>query len=176
MRAQADAARRRDRRTAALYALSRELLEVQSLDVLVELGAKHVRPSCSELILMLAEFENRAILRKEPVLARLSTAAFDERELGVAQWVFEHGQAGRGTDTLPAAKTLFLPLKTVRSVIGVAGVQPPPGPRGLLLPEQVQLLETIAGQIAMAAERIMLAEEPPGRSRSRDGAFAAFSV
>jgi two-component system sensor histidine kinase KdpD len=161
VRAQADAARRRERRTAALYALSRELLEVQSLDVLVELGAKHVRDLFgSELILMLAEFENRAILRKEPVLARLSTAAFDEREWGVAQWVFEHGQrAGRGTDTLPAAKTLFLPLKTVRSVIGVAGVQPPQGPRSLLLPEQVQLLETIAGQIAMAAERIMLAEE-----------------
>jgi two-component system sensor histidine kinase KdpD len=161
VRAQAVAARQRERRTAALYALGRELLEVRALDALVELGAKHIRDLFgSELLLLFAAAGNREQLNKEPVLARRSTAVFDERELGAAQWVFVHGErAGLGTNTLPSAKTLFLPLRTARSTIGVAGVQPPQAPRSFLLPEQIQLLETLIGQIGMAAERILLAQE-----------------
>jgi two-component system sensor histidine kinase KdpD len=83
----------------------------------------------------------------------------DAKELGVAQWVYEHQQmAGLGTATLPSAEALYLPLLASRGVIGVLGIRPAQ-PRRLLAPEQVYLLETFASQTALAIERAALAEE-----------------
>ena len=83
----------------------------------------------------------------------------DAKELGVAQWVYEHQQmAGLGTATLPSAEALYVPLIASRGVVGVLGVRPV-WPRPLLAPEQVHLLETFASQTALAIERTTLAEE-----------------
>ncbi len=49
----------------------------------------------------------------------------DEQELSVAQWVYEHRQpAGLGTDTLPGAKALYLPLISSGGAVGVVGILP----------------------------------------------------
>jgi two-component system, OmpR family, sensor histidine kinase KdpD len=80
-------------------------------------------------------------------------------DLSIAQWVHDHGRpAGLGTDTLPAASAQYLPLKGTRSTLGVLAVTPAQR-RRVLLPEQQHLLETFAGQIALAIERAHLAEE-----------------
>jgi len=80
-------------------------------------------------------------------------------DLGVAQWVHDHGRpAGLGTDTLPGTETLYLPLQGSQRVLGVLGVLPA-NPRRVLLPEQFHLLETFAGQLALALERSQLAEQ-----------------
>ena len=73
--------------------------------------------------------------------------------------MFDHDQpAGLGTDTLPAAPAQYLPLTGTRRTLGVLAVRPNQR-RRLLLPEQRHLLETFAGQIALAVERAQLAEE-----------------
>ena len=74
---------------------------------------------------------------------------------GREQWVFDHGApAGLGTDTLPAAPAQYLPLVGSQRTLGVLAVQPVYSQRRrLLLPEQRHLLETFAGQIALALER-----------------------
>jgi two-component system sensor histidine kinase KdpD len=83
----------------------------------------------------------------------------DESERAVAIWAFEHGQpAGRDTDTLPAAKVRYLPLKTSRGVVGVLGVQPHETTKHLT-PEQRRLMEAFANQAALAIERARLADE-----------------
>ena len=66
--------------------------------------------------------------------------------------------AGAGTQTLPGADALYLPLVGSRGAVGVIGVQCEAGdqPRW---PEQVSLLETLAGLIALALERAELAEQ-----------------
>ena len=70
----------------------------------------------------------------------------------------DHGEpAGLGTDTLPGAEALYLPLKGAQAVLGVLAVLPA-NPRRVLLPEQFHLLETFAAQIALALERAQLAE------------------
>jgi two-component system sensor histidine kinase KdpD len=80
-------------------------------------------------------------------------------DVAVAQWVQDHGRpAGLGTDTLPASEAVYLPLKGTKSVLGVLGVLPA-NPRRVLLPEQFHLLETFAGQIALALERATLAAQ-----------------
>jgi two-component system sensor histidine kinase KdpD len=84
--------------------------------------------------------------------------SFHGADLGIAQWVLDHGSAaGLGTDTLPGTEALYLPLKGSQGVLGVLGVLPA-NPRRVLLPEQYHLLETFAGQIALALERAQFAE------------------
>jgi two-component system, OmpR family, sensor histidine kinase KdpD len=79
--------------------------------------------------------------------------------LSKARKVFEHEElAGRGTQTLPAADSLYLPLVGSRGAVGVMGVQPSEVQR-LHGREHVSLLETFARLIALALERAELAEQ-----------------
>jgi two-component system sensor histidine kinase KdpD len=79
-------------------------------------------------------------------------------ESAVAEWVVKHGErAGLGTETLPSVPSLFVPLATSRGVAGVLGVRPAAGIKRLM-PEHERLIETVAGQLALAVERIRTAE------------------
>jgi two-component system sensor histidine kinase KdpD len=83
----------------------------------------------------------------------------ESSEVAVSQWVYEHGQvAGQGTDTLPGAAGLYVPLLGSRGTVGVMGLRPS-DPRSLQAPEQLHQLETFASQTALAIERARLAEE-----------------
>jgi two-component system sensor histidine kinase KdpD len=83
----------------------------------------------------------------------------DATELAVSQWVWEHGRvAGQGTDTLPGAGALYVPLLGSRGTVGVLGLRPE-DPRPLQAPERLHQLETFASQTALALERARLAEE-----------------
>jgi two-component system sensor histidine kinase KdpD len=80
----------------------------------------------------------------------------DDADLAAAKWTWQHAQAtGRGADTLPGAKRLFLPMKTGRGTVGVIGLdRDSPGP--LLSPDQRRLLDALSDQAALAIERINL--------------------
>jgi two-component system, OmpR family, sensor histidine kinase KdpD len=87
----------------------------------------------------------------------------------VAQWVADHGRrAGLGSDTLPAARGLFVPLGDEQRTVGVLAVLPS-NPRRVLLPEQRHLLETFAGQIGLALERGQLAERAEAARVAAEG-------
>jgi two-component system sensor histidine kinase KdpD len=80
-------------------------------------------------------------------------------EEGVAEWAFDHKQrAGKGTDTLPGATALYLPLRGSRRLLGVMAVIPQSDSQ-LTSPEQLHLLEIFATQIALAMERAHAATE-----------------
>jgi len=84
--------------------------------------------------------------------------SFAHADLSIAQWVVDHGRrAGLGSDTLPAASALYVPLSDDRQRLGVLAVLPV-NRRRILLPEQRHLLETFAGQLGLAMERAQLAE------------------
>ena len=88
--------------------------------------------------------------------------AFSDRSTApissIAQWVHDHAQpAGLGTDTLAGADALFVPLVTPNKTIGVIALLPA-NPRRVFVPEQRRLLDTFAGQIAVAIERAQVAE------------------
>jgi two-component system sensor histidine kinase KdpD len=151
----------RERRTALLYAMSRELTGTRGSDNMARVAVRHV----AEV------FDASAVVLTPDSHGRLQYPAgspvensFRSADLSVAQWVFDHGQrAGLGTDTLPAAPAVYLPLRGARGALGVLGVLPT-NRRRVLLPEQRHLLETFAGQIALAWERAALGEEA-ARSR-----------
>jgi two-component system sensor histidine kinase KdpD len=73
--------------------------------------------------------------------------------------VYDHNTpAGLGTDTLPATAAQYLPLNGSHGTLGVLAVLPRQQ-RRLLLPEQRHLVETFAGQIALALERARAQED-----------------
>jgi two-component system sensor histidine kinase KdpD len=97
---------------------------------------------------------------KRPALkpVEITAGTLDEHERAVADWVFQHLEpAGAGTDTLPSVPVLFVPLATTGSPCGVLGVRPR-RPSMHVSPDQLRMIETVAGQIALAVQRILSAE------------------
>jgi two-component system sensor histidine kinase KdpD len=156
IRQQAQAARARERRTAALLSLSRDLTAVRELDAVLAAAARHV----SEL------FESQVVLLLPRGGKQLSVAyrrateyEVGEKEISAAQWVYEHDQpAGLGTATLPSVQGLYLPLIGSQGTVGVLGVRPADA-ETFRPPEQLRLLEAFANQSALAVERARLAED-----------------
>jgi two-component system sensor histidine kinase KdpD len=156
VRAQTRVAGARERRTSLLYAMSRELAATRSFDNLARVAIKHVAETFASHAVVLMPDANGRLHHPQ---GAAPAAALQGADLSVAQWVFDHGRpAGLGTDTLPAAPAQYLPLTGTRRTLGVLAVWPTQR-RRLLLPEQRHLLETFAGQIALAVERSQLAEE-----------------
>ena len=153
---QADLARHQERRTAVLYALSRDLATHRGTGALAQLAAKHLRDVFnSQVAIFLADADKRVQLQRGEHLY----FEFDPKESGVAQWVFEHNErAGLGTDTLPGASALYLPLVGSAGSIGVVAVRPTESSR-LSDTDQLHLLESLVNQVALAIERTRLSEE-----------------
>ncbi len=155
VRAQAETARERERRTAALYAMSRELAGTRGLGELVAAVARHVRETFGTPAQVLLP---DATGRLEAPIGAPPAYPMDEKEQGVAAWVFGRGQAaGAGTDTLPAAQGLYLPLATASGIIGVLGARPD-DPKRFQDPAVRHLLDAFAGQAAVAIERTLFAD------------------
>ncbi|MBV8743272.1 MAG: DUF4118 domain-containing protein [Sinobacteraceae bacterium] len=155
VRQQTRVAGARERRTALLYAMSRELAATRGTPNMARVAVRHVAEvfRC-EAVVLLPDATGKLGYPQEAPLE----SSFRHCDLAVAQWVADHGQpAGLGTGTLPASPGLYLPLGEESGTIGVLGIRPVK-PRLVLLPEQSHLLSTFAGQIALALERARLAE------------------
>jgi two-component system sensor histidine kinase KdpD len=149
VRQQTRVAGARERRTALLYAMSRELAAARDTGSMTRIAIQHVAEvfQCEPALLL-----PDAAGRIEPAGTPLP-GAYGGADHAVAQWVLDHGQrAGFGSDTLPASPALYLPLGDARRRLGVLAVLPR-NARRVLLPEQLHLLETFAGQIGIALER-----------------------
>ena len=145
----------RERRTALLYAMSRELAGTRGADNMVSVSVRHVGETFASRAAVL--LPGPAGLLAAPV-ERDDETAFVDPDLSIAQWVFDHGRpAGLGADALPGAPAIYLPLIGSERTLGVLAVLPS-NRRRVLLPEQRHLLETFAGQIALAIERAGLAD------------------
>jgi two-component system sensor histidine kinase KdpD len=155
-RLQAEAARHLERRTSVLYAMSRDLATHRGVDKLTDVACQHLQEVFdSQVALFLPDETGRVSLQRSQRLF----FEVDPKEAGVAQWVFDHKErAGLGTNTLPGASALYLPLLASRGPTGVVALRPA-RPSGLINPEQLHLLETFANQVALALERARLAEE-----------------
>jgi len=153
-RAQAEAARHREQRTAALYAMSRELASTRGVDELLRIAVRHVAEVFRGQVVVL-------VPSAQGSLTPWSGGHFelDANDLGVGRWVFEHRQpAGLGTATLPGASALYVTLLASTGPVGVLGLRPADR-HAMDEPERLHQLETFAAQTALALERARLAEE-----------------
>ncbi len=155
IRAQAETARERERHTAALFAMSRELAVTRGRVGIARAAARQLEVTTGAPVQVLLPDDAG---RLEIPVGVPPAFPLDEKERSVAQWAFEHGRAaGAGTDTLPAAQALYLPLPGSSGPVGVAGVRSSDAKR-LQEPATLRLLEALAGQAALALERVTLAE------------------
>ncbi len=155
IRLQAEAARRREHSTAALYAMSRELAQTGAVEELVKIAARHIEDV----------FEAEAVVFLPGADGRLQAVGHERRcpvepdDATLGRWVFEHGQpAGLGTTTSPAAGAAYVPLLGHRGALGVVRVGPR-RPDMFTLPEPRRQLETFLNQTGLALERARLADE-----------------
>jgi two-component system, OmpR family, sensor histidine kinase KdpD len=164
VRMQAMTAIERARTTEALYAFSRKLAGVGTLDdVLWATAYQTALVLKVRVVLLLPENGTIAVRAGYPPEDTL-----DDADLAAARWAWEHNRpAGRGSDTLPGAKRLFLPMRTGRGAIGIVGIDSDkPGP--LLTPDQRRQLDALIDQGALAIERVFLVEDVDRAKRSME--------
>lgn len=149
---QAAAARERARLTEDLYLFAKKLAGTGTLDDVLWATAFQIASMLKvRVVLLLPEDGTIVVKAGYPPDDTLVDA-----DIAAAKWAWEHNRAaGRGADTLPGAKRLYLPLRTGRMAVGVVGLDNDrQGP--LLTPEQQRLFDALADQAAVAIERIQL--------------------
>jgi two-component system sensor histidine kinase KdpD len=154
LREQAEAAEQRERRTASLFAMSRQFVIETGVGEIAATAVKYVGELLeTEALVLLADRAGNLL----PCGGNAPLAA-SEREMAAARWVHENGRlAGHGTQTLPSAEGLYIPLIGTAGHLGVFAIamakraDPP-------TPSQWQVLETFVAQTALALERALLVQ------------------
>ncbi|MEX2167831.1 MAG: sensor histidine kinase KdpD [Pirellulales bacterium] len=155
-RRQADVAQNNERRTEALYQLTRRLAGIIDRRQVVEDAERAIAEVFNAHAIIFLPNERGKIL---PLVGDLTRFAASASEFAAAQWVFDHAQAaGLGTDTLPGAGALYLPLTAPSGVLGVLAVQPAAA-NGVRSFSDRHLLETFASHVGLALERSQLSEQ-----------------
>ncbi len=140
----------RERRAQSLFELTRELSAALESRQVAELGAAAVqRHFGGQALVLVADAADRLPAPEQ------TAPGFD---LSVADWALRQAQpAGLATDTLAAQSWHYVPLKAPMRVRGVLALCPAQA-RWLFIPEQLQQLDTLARQIAIAIERVHYVE------------------
>jgi len=150
LRFQARISASRERRAQSLFALTRDLSAALVTTQVIEIAQAALQRDFGGQAVVLAMNE------KDQLARTANTPA--EFDASVADWAFRNAQpAGLQTSTLSAQVWHYLPLKATMRVRGVLAIKPAQ-PRWLLIPEQVQQLDTLARQIAIALERVHYVE------------------
>jgi two-component system sensor histidine kinase KdpD len=155
VRTQAVAAMARARTTEALYSFSRKLAGVATLDDVLWATTYQIALMLKmRVVILLPEHGTIAVKAGYPPEDRI-----DDADVAAATWAWENDRAaGRGADTLPGAKRLFLPMRTGRGKTGIIGIDNDK-PGALLTPDQRRLLDALSDQTAIAIERVHLVED-----------------
>ncbi len=150
LRFQARISSSRERRAQSLFELTRDLSAALVTQQVIDLGQAALQRDFGGLSVVLAMDEKDQLSGSSQPPADFDTS--------VADWAFRNAQpAGLHTPTLSAQPWHYLPLKATMRVRGVLAIKPAQ-PRWLLIPEQVQQLDTLARQIAIALERVHYVE------------------
>ncbi|CAN5610365.1 DUF4118 domain-containing protein [soil metagenome] len=155
LRSQAEASAERERRTASLYALTRAMARSRGKAEIAEAAVREIGSVFEAEVAILLPTERGL----EPAASSSSGFEAQPAEAAVARWAFDHDEAaGKGSDTLPGASGLYLPLRGGSGAVGVLGILP--SARLWPLPAaQRNLLETFASSLGLAVERAQLAKE-----------------
>jgi two-component system sensor histidine kinase KdpD len=147
---------RREHRTASLHALSRKLAVTRGQEAILQATAQHIAELFSSEVVALLPNDSKMLQVRA---SQPPGQTLDFKDRSVAQWGYDmHEMAGRGTDTVPSADRLYIPLLSPRGSFGSLGLKSA-DPLNLMIPEQLQLLEALAQQAALALEVDRLTEE-----------------
>lgn len=142
IRRNSQTAQARERRTALLYAMSRELAIANDADAIVGVAVRHI---C-------AVFHSKAVVLLADDLGRLESPVASDEPVD-----FAHAEAVAASGVRSHKGGIYLPLQGSRRKLGVIVVWPQPAAR-MLSAEKSLLLDNFAAQLALSLERAQLAE------------------
>lgn len=154
LRSMVEGTKLREQRTAALYELGKQLSSLYGIAFLVSAAGKKMAEMIGGEV---AIYLDRPAGLPEVAFGHTGEIANHPVSLPAAQWVIGHDEiAGAGTNTLPNAVALFVPLTASQKTLGAIAVKVADIER-LLEPNQRRLLESCANQLGLALERDQLA-------------------
>lgn len=138
---------KREEATQAIYEIVRDIASAPSLDQILARVKGHLgsilNGSCD---ILLKQLDTNQLGFEESFLLA------DDKEKGIAKWVFENGkEAGWSTSTLPESRNLYLPLKSYKEILGVLAYHP--NLKKALNPEELNFLYTVTQQLATYLQR-----------------------
>jgi two-component system sensor histidine kinase KdpD len=154
LRHQASIASYRERRTGAMYAMARELAAALTTEQIIEIGSRHVSEVFRAKVAILLPDSADKVRQPVEELDQAHGLSGAQLDIDVGQWVYDQQKpAGMGTDTLPASAAKYLPLKAPMRTRGVLALTSE-SVQQFSGPEQEQMLDAFAAQIALALERV----------------------
>jgi two-component system sensor histidine kinase KdpD len=156
LRSHEEEARVREKRTAALYSLTRELAAAADEERAAGVVARQAAglSACPAAVLL-----RGATGALELIAASEACPVLSEEEMAAARWSDDHGRpAGRWTDTFAGSQATFLRLQAGSAVVGVLALFCLPS-REALEAENFSFLEAFVRQSAIAIERARLTEK-----------------
>lgn len=159
LRLQAISARKREKNTSSLFAMTRELTANRGKVNLAQVAAQHIAEVLdSNVFLWLPDDKGEL----QTVVAETHSDLHNAdpvREESVARWAFSHKQnAGLGTNTLPSANAFYTPLLASSGIMGVIGLMPHEEKTTGYSTDKIELIEAFSGITASALERAQAAE------------------
>ncbi len=157
VRAQADIAATRATLASELYQFTGKLAAIAQIDDILWAAAFQIASMLKmSVVILLPDAKTKRI---EIRAGYPPEDELDAQDLAAAMWCWEKGAAaGRGADTLPGAKRLFLPMRTGHGLVGVVGLMGEES-RGLMSPDDRRLLDSLLDQTALAVARSQLAAQ-----------------
>lgn len=158
LRAAVEQTQLREQRTAALSAFSHALATRRGQADIIRAAVEHIAEYFRDdaAVLLPDAAGNLQVRAAHPLVVK-----FNDKELGVARWAYDRGQlAGAGTENIPDAGWLYVPLAASHGAVGVLALVG--SDVSLLPPEELLLLESMARQTALALEVERLTEVTRG--------------
>jgi two-component system, OmpR family, sensor histidine kinase KdpD len=155
IRSQAEDSKEREQRTAARFAMSRELATVEGIPAQIAVAERHIGEAGSgEISLVLDEARGGNLAPRWP-----DDGVFESVAVRVAaSWAHENGEsAGWGTTHCAEAEALVVPLRNSGRPMGLV-VLKPESPDRILSAAERRTVEALANQAATALERTLLAQ------------------
>ena len=150
LQAQTGFFRRKERNTAALYAMSQELANTRQRDELVSVVKRRLEQALDGTVAIFFPDAHGDFI------ACAGAIQPGVREEVVIRWVYGQQQpAGLGTTTMPSAKGYFVPLRGSSGTFGVLGFTPEITGH-MLSPEEKDMVETFGALAAAALERVQV--------------------
>lgn len=157
LRFRIEESRTRENRTRALYNVAREMAAISDLEQVAERVVDYLSKTIDgEAVLFVAESaEDFRMLAASNPLSKMATSP---SEYAVAARAYSHNQiTGAGTDTLPGAYGVYLPLRTEQRTVGILGVKL--NDEDSMTSDKRGLLEAVCGLVALAIGRLKLIAE-----------------
>ena len=150
--------RQEEKRTLALYSLSRQIAAKADLDEVLRAFAQTVAETVSGQVSIVMPGPEDEALRQVAAYPP-DAALYGDKERAVVHWVLEHGKgAGRGTETLREATELVFPVRADKVTLAALVIKLE-SQRDVLSSDQEQLIEAFANLAAAAIIRVRLGQE-----------------